>query len=429
MKKNLFLSILSMLVLVGILFGCDKNGSDPVVTTTGNAETTATTEKESEEDMLSPIEGKYAEYIYRRNDLHNTLYKLKEEKKLKVLYYGGSVTYGVGASAREKTSWRALFTNYLKESYPDAEIESINSAISGTGSLLGLFRLERDVIPHNPDLIFIEYSINDFYLGAGEDQIKIQNETMIRRLYEMNPNIDIVYVFTEGVTSATTGIRDKLHKGSKPQNEIAEYFGINSVNVGRALTDTISDKSSASSEEWKQYFQDGVHPVDKGYAAYFEVLKDFFENQEKIYKDGEIKAHKIPENPLVGVMEEYTMIAGNELESIASGDWKFNPDSSYIPNINSVYQGSLSPKATGSELTYTFTGKGFSIFFSGNAYKYLECSIDGSDWKIPVSDGNRPLTIFFDNGVEAKEHTVKLRIKNGAEKLDFEIFGLLIWEE
>ncbi len=433
MKKNLFLSILSMVMMCSILFGCGKNGSDPSVTTTGagetEAETTVTTEKESEEEMLSPIEGKYAKYIYRRNDLHNTLYKLKEEKKLKVLYFGGSVTYGVGASDREKTSWRALFTNYLKESYPDAEIESIDAAISGTGSLLGLYRLEHDVIPHNPDLIFIEYAINDFFLRDGEDQIKIQNETMIRRLYEMNPNIDIVYIFTEGIASSTTGGREGLHRGAKPQNAVAEHFGINSIRVGRALTDSISDKSSASSAEWKQYFQDGVHPVDKGYAAYFDVLKDFFENQEKIYKDGEIKAHKIPEKPLLGVMEKYTMISGEALENAVTGDWVFDKRTQYAANTEVVYKGAIFPRASGKEMTYTFTGKGLSLFFAGSGgYQSLQYSIDGSNWKTAESDGNRPLTLIFDNEGEAKEHTVKLRIREGASSIDFKIYGLLVWE-
>ena len=72
--------------------------------------------------------------------LENTKYRLKKEKKLRIGYFGGSITEGSGASSWHKTSWRARLTAHLREAYPEAEITEIMAAVGGTGTDLGLCR-------------------------------------------------------------------------------------------------------------------------------------------------------------------------------------------------------------------------------------------------------------------------------------------------
>ena len=107
--------------------------------------------------------------------LNNTKHKLIYDKKLTVAYFGGSITAGAGAS-NESKCYRALTTAWLKEKYPDAQITEINAAIGGTGTSLGMFRCDRDVLQHKPDLIFMEFAIND----EGDDykNVAAQTETI-----------------------------------------------------------------------------------------------------------------------------------------------------------------------------------------------------------------------------------------------------------
>ena len=91
--------------------------------------------------------------------------------RLTVAFLGGSLSWGANATDPNKASWRALIGRRLEERYPDAHFKFVDAAIGGTGSGLGIFRLERDVIPYKPDIVFVEWLVNDgemqeFRLGS-----------------------------------------------------------------------------------------------------------------------------------------------------------------------------------------------------------------------------------------------------------------------
>src|SRR3954462_7701951 len=76
---------------------------------------------------------------------------------LNVVFFGGSLTWGANAGDPQRTSWRALMSDYLRQKFPRAPFTFHDAAIGGTGSKLGMFRLERDVLAHQPDLVFYEF--------------------------------------------------------------------------------------------------------------------------------------------------------------------------------------------------------------------------------------------------------------------------------
>ncbi|MFA6293503.1 MAG: SGNH/GDSL hydrolase family protein, partial [Victivallales bacterium] len=89
--------------------------------------------------------------------------KAKAGENLSVVFFGGSLTWGANASDPLKTSFRGLMGKYLTEKYPKAHFSFHDAAIGGTGSDLGLFRLERDVLSKKPDLVFLDFTVNDGY--------------------------------------------------------------------------------------------------------------------------------------------------------------------------------------------------------------------------------------------------------------------------
>ena len=62
------------------------------------------------------------------------------EARLNVVFFGGSFTWGAGASDPQRTSWRGLMMQYLLERYPKGSFAFHDATVGGTGSQLGVFR-------------------------------------------------------------------------------------------------------------------------------------------------------------------------------------------------------------------------------------------------------------------------------------------------
>jgi hypothetical protein len=80
------------------------------------------------------------------------------------------------------------------------------------------------------------------------------------------------------------------------------------------------------------------------------------------------------------------------------------------------------------ELSFTFTGKACSVYFYGGSVRNIEFSVDGSDWEKVISDGNRPLTLLFDERKTA-ERNIRMRFCRSEIVFDFKIIGILVWYE
>lgn len=205
--------------------------------------------------------------------LQNSLYKLKCEKKLTIGYFGGSITEGAGASDASKTSWRGATFNWFAENYPDCEIKQINAAIGGTGSSLGIFRCERDLLSKRPDLVFIEFSVND---GLGDyNEILANSETIVKKIYAANPYADIIFVHT-----TTKSISERIAQGGdfiarSAHSAVMYRYGIPQIDMGEILRNRVIE----SGGDWSLLTRDGCHPNDDGYALYTTAVISFLSEQ------------------------------------------------------------------------------------------------------------------------------------------------------
>ena len=75
-------------------------------------------------------------------------------KSMTVAFMGGSITAKVDC-------WVPQTTDMLRRLYPDVTWTGINAGVGGTGAHWGAFRLEKDVTAYQPDLIFLEFAVND----------------------------------------------------------------------------------------------------------------------------------------------------------------------------------------------------------------------------------------------------------------------------
>ncbi len=130
----------------------------------------------------------------------------KAGERLNVAFFGASLTWGANATDPQLTSYRAQLGKRLVEAYPKAHFTFWDGAIGGTGSQLGLFRLERDALRHQPDLVFVDFSANDT-IGTATPETLASYEAIIRRiiLEAKAPVVQVIFPFQWDVAKGNTG--------------------------------------------------------------------------------------------------------------------------------------------------------------------------------------------------------------------------------
>lgn len=94
---------------------------------------------------------------------------------LTVSFIGGSITQGCLATTEEQ-QYTHLVHGWFCKTFPNAEITYLNAPVGGTDSQFGVARVETDILEHDPDLLVIEFSVNDqntpFYQETYEGLVR-----------------------------------------------------------------------------------------------------------------------------------------------------------------------------------------------------------------------------------------------------------------
>jgi lysophospholipase L1-like esterase len=94
--------------------------------------------------------------VYPEERAVNALLKLKNGQNITFAAIGGSITQGGCVTG---------VYDWLNKKAP-GKVNYVNAGIGASDSGLGLLRFDDHVLRHNPDIVVIEYSVNDSYMGS-----------------------------------------------------------------------------------------------------------------------------------------------------------------------------------------------------------------------------------------------------------------------
>jgi lysophospholipase L1-like esterase len=117
------------------------------------------------------------QYVHGQNDY---LQPIKDElqkkwpnnRTINLVFHGHSVPSGYFRTPEVRTldAYPYLVLQELKKKYPYAVINVITTSIGGENSAQGEKRFKSDVLNHKPDVLFIDYALNDRKLGLAESR-------------------------------------------------------------------------------------------------------------------------------------------------------------------------------------------------------------------------------------------------------------------
>jgi len=257
--------------------------------------------------------------------------QLEKHEPVTIVYFGGSITNHAG--------YRIFSEDWFKKQYPESKFTTVNAGIGGTGSDLGVFRMDQDVLEHNPDLVFVEFAVND----GGTDSLVICHsmEGIVRKIRVHNPLTDICFLYTVNQVMLDDLMQGRLYKSMRYMENIAGYYQIPSVNFSARVIDLVkTDSLIFKGEKGKDYggkmvfSDDGTHPTfDSGHKIYTQTLT------QAMLAMGKMKSTKIENGlkpPLYpGNYERAQSVSVSEFRK--SAGWKVVPTDD---KIYKYYQGS-----------------------------------------------------------------------------------------
>jgi hypothetical protein len=293
-----------------------------------------------------------------REGLPNFLAKIDAGKSLKVAYLGGSITAAPG--------WRVKSRQWLQEQYPTAKFEEIHAAIGGTGSDLGVFRLGRDVLKHQPDLLFVEFAVNDG--GAPVERIHKAMEGIIRQTWKADAMTDICYVYT--LTGKMLGDLQsgKMPRAASAMEALADHYDIPSIHFGVEVARLEeagqlifkAPKPKDFSARPMIFSSDGVHPhVQTGHQLYVEAIARSWPKMANA--SGKPRPHRLKKPMRTDNWEQAKMVPIKP--EMLRGEWKKLPadhplSKRFRRNMPELYQ-AVKPGAT---LSFRFSGTTAGVF-------------------------------------------------------------------
>ncbi|HPS52784.1 MAG TPA: SGNH/GDSL hydrolase family protein, partial [Phycisphaerae bacterium] len=182
--------------------------------------------------------------------------KLRDSRPITYAAIGGSITGGANASSPE-LSYVSRFGQWLDSK---THCRTINAGIGATTSMFGAYRAHDDILSASPDIITIEFAVND----TCNPDTAGSFEWLVRQCVDQPQMPLVILIFT------------MCHDGSNLQNihiPIGRHYGLPML----SFRDAIYPDIASGQLSWPELSSDDVHPNDDGHRFISEMLIRFLE--------------------------------------------------------------------------------------------------------------------------------------------------------
>jgi lysophospholipase L1-like esterase len=299
-----------------------------------------------------------------RGGLPNFYAKAEKGDSATVAYFGGSITAHNG--------WRVFSFDRLQKNFPKSKLTMLPASVGGTGSIVGAFRADNDLIRHRPDLVFIEFAVND----GGDakkrpDDVLRAMEGIVRKILRENPSADICLVYTLQEVMLADYQKGMFPASASLHEKVAEHYNLPSIGLGAEVMKRLKDgslvftskivKDGKDADGKLVFSEDKTHPtIPGGHMLYAEVVERCIEKMRKAGKPG---PHTLPA-PMTADNWENAKTLPVEGNAVFQGEWEKltaqneRVDGMAVPaSVSTVYR----TAKPGSSVTIRFKGKVMGI--------------------------------------------------------------------
>ncbi len=332
--------------------------------------------------------------------------KARNGEDVTIAYIGGSITEGYNAGTTE--IYAKLSCDYFRKTYATTgTVNYVNAGLSGTPSLLGLIRSDRDIFTAKPDLVFIEFAVNDAQDGLNKSAF----ESLVRKalMQEQEPAVVLLFSMTES--------------GYTCQNNM-QLIGMNYELPMISVPNALNPELEAGRMVWKDWADDEAHPNAGGQKLYSEFIIRYWNKVDAEESSG---PYVLPEKMLNLNYTTMKMLDKNSLNVLEQGS--FQEKSGHAAFTN----GWEKPADATENAPLVFEIDCRSLFFvykeaNNKNFGTAEVYVDGEKMLTITSstaDGwNNPVPVRIFRDSECKTRRVEIRMQEGDENKLFSLLAI-----
>ena len=197
--------------------------------------------------------------------LTKTVQMLEAGETVRLIALGDSLTRGWMA----RKGFLDFLSEMLKKKYPSCTVSIINRGIPGDTAEGGLLRLRQDVLDHDPDLVFIQFGLNDAFSGVNPGRFESTVREMVGQIRRDTDAEILIITSVPVVYERMDEIADDFYGRLEA---VAESDGLAIVRVHRYWMEKIEQGL-----EFRSLVQgDQVHPNVEGYRLMAEAIMGAF---------------------------------------------------------------------------------------------------------------------------------------------------------
>lgn len=181
--------------------------------------------------------------------LANVLRKAQRGEDITIGVLGGSITQGSGADKGKAYADR--LQDWLQNAFPDINVSLVNAGLGSTTSVIGVHRIEADLLSHDPDIVVVEYAVNE-----GDSQLTRETyEGVVRRVLADENEIALLMLFT---------MKDDGTNNQEVEMTIGAHYNVPMISYRDAIWPAIADEENTDFV-WGTVSNDTIHPNNFGH--------------------------------------------------------------------------------------------------------------------------------------------------------------------
>lgn len=348
--------------------------------------------------------------------LAKVMKKASQKEEVTIAVIGGSITQGTISAGNSDVAvadarcYADIFFSWWKENFPETEFTFINAGIGATDSYLGVHRVNEDVLKNEPDIVLIEFAVND----ANTPFYKKTYDNLVRIIAGSETDPAVLLLFMAQTNGASA---------QENQSGIGFQYSLPMISYGNVMKEMLETGKYAE----KDLSGDTVHPSALGHAITGEIIWKYLNS---IYEDMDLYEEPEAWAKDAVTRECYTNAAILDALTLVPD----SIDGFSEKKIMDAFPNGWSCEGEDGEIEFTLSFANLGVLYyrqtDGNGAQY-EVYVDGEPAAVLDADftdgwGDYAEAQECFTSDTAKEHKVVIKRKEDSTGDEFGILGILV---